>query len=36
MLIGSYQYLFNPSAFGAVNPAYPNGHVVLLNTRINF
>jgi porin len=36
MLIGSYQYIFNPSSFGAMNPAFPNGHVVLLNTRINF
>ena len=36
MVIASYQYIFNPSSFGAINPAYPNGHVVLLNTRINF
>ena len=36
MLIASYQYIFNPSLLGASNPAYPNGHVVLLNTRINF
>jgi hypothetical protein len=36
MVIASYQYIFNPSSFGAMNPTYPNGHVVLLNTRINF
>lgn len=34
--IGSYQYAFSASSFGAMNPAFPTGHVVLLNTRINF
>jgi porin len=36
MLIGSYQYIINPSKFGARDPATPSGHVVMLNTRIAF
>lgn len=34
MLIGSYQYIFNPSLYGATDPLTPSGHVVMLNTRI--
>jgi porin len=36
MLIGSYQYIINPSNFGARDPATPSGHVVMLNTRLSF
>lgn len=36
MLIGSYQYIFTPSKFGASDPLTPTGHVVTLNTRLAF
>lgn len=36
MLIGSYQYIFNPSRYGATDPLTPSGHVVMLNTRLAF
>lgn len=36
MLIGSYQYIFSPSKYGASDPLTPTGHVVMLNTRLAF
>lgn len=36
MMIGSYQYIFNPSSYGATDPLKPSGHVVMLNTRLAF
>ncbi|MFM8524326.1 MAG: carbohydrate porin [Cyanobacteriota bacterium] len=36
MLIGSYQYIFSPSKYGATDPLTPTGHVVMLNTRLAF
>lgn len=36
MLIGSYQYIMNPSLYGATDPLTPTGHVVMLNTRLSF
>ena len=36
MLIGSYQYIFSPSKYGAMDPLTPTGSVVMLNTRLAF
>lgn len=36
MLIGSYQYIINPSSFGYTGDSSNSGHVILLNTRISF
>lgn len=35
MLVGSYQYLINPGAFGVMDPSRANGHVVLLGARLS-
>lgn len=36
MLIGSYQYIIDPSALGSEDPGTQHGHVFLLNTRLAF
>lgn len=36
MLIGSYQYIIDPSPLGVGDPSKTSGHVFLLNTRIAF